>query len=144
MVMRVQKRDGEFENVSFDKIMNRISSLCNEPGLDKLNIDPTIIAQKICSEIYDGVETSKLDILSSEVSISLYSKNLDFKELASRIVTSNHHKNTIGKFSEVMSNLHNFISHGVAKPLINKEIYDLIMNNAEAIDAKVDYVRDYK
>ena len=65
MVMRVQKRDGEFENVSFDKIMNRISSLCNEPGLKELNIDPTIIAQKICSEIYDGVETSKLDILSS-------------------------------------------------------------------------------
>ena len=144
MVMRVQKRDGEFENVSFDKIMNRISSLCNEPGLKELNIDPTIIAQKICSEIYDGVETSKLDILSSEVSISLYSKNLDFKELASRIAISNHHKNTLGVFSEIMSNLHNFSSQGVSKPLINKEIYDLIMDNSEAIDNKIDYKRDYK
>ena len=43
--MRVLKRSGSFENVSFDKILNRIDSLCNDKNLRKLNIDPTIVAQ---------------------------------------------------------------------------------------------------
>ena len=42
----------------------------------KLNIDPTIIAQKVCSEIYDNVKTSQLDELFSQIAISMYSKIL--------------------------------------------------------------------
>ena len=75
-MMKVQKRNGSKENVSFDKIQNRIISLCIDPKLTRLNIDPTIVAQKVCSEIYDGVTTEELDILSSEIRISLYSKNV--------------------------------------------------------------------
>ena len=90
-MMKVQKRNGSYENVSFDKIQARLLTLCQEPNLKPLNIDPTIVAQKVCSEIYDGVTTEELDILSSEISISLYSKNVDYKHLASRIVVSNHH-----------------------------------------------------
>ena len=30
-----------------------------------LNIDPVLIAQKVCTEIHDGVKTSKLDELLS-------------------------------------------------------------------------------
>ena len=64
--MRVEKRNGEFEEVSFDKILNRIKLLCFSDDFDyKLNIDPTIIAQKVCSEIYNNVKTSELDKLSS-------------------------------------------------------------------------------
>lgn len=143
--MRVQKRNGDYENVSFDKILNRISSLCNEPGLKILNIDPTIIAQKICSEIHDKVSTTKLDILSSEVAISLYSKNLDFKELASRIVISNHHKNTSGNFSDIIYKLYNYISEdGTKKSLINENLYNLTMKNKDIINDKIDYKKDYK
>ena len=106
--MRVLKRSGSFENVSFDKILNRIDSLCNDQNLKNLNIDSTIVAQKVCSEIYDEVKTSDLDILSSQIAISLYSTNLEFKELASRIVISNHHKNTKNKFSTVIEELYNY------------------------------------
>ena len=75
--MRVQKRNGDLQEVSFDKILSRIRSLCiNDEFKTQLNIDPTIIAQKVCSEIYDKVKTSKLDELSSEIAISMYSKNL--------------------------------------------------------------------
>ena len=56
-MMKVQKRNGSFENVSFDKIQTRLLTLCQEPNLKPLNIDPTIVAQKVCSEIYDGVTT---------------------------------------------------------------------------------------
>ena len=102
-LMKVQKRNGKQEDVSFDKILNRIQALCSgEEFIYKLNIDPTIIAQKVCSEIYDNVKTSQLDELSSQIAISMYSKNPDYGKLASRIVVSNHHKRTISIFSDVI------------------------------------------
>ena len=93
--MRVLKRSGEYEEVSFDKILNRIKALSHsDEFLKKLTIDETIIAQKVVHEIYDGVKTSELDELSSQTSIAMYSQNPEFKILASRIIISNHHKNT--------------------------------------------------
>ncbi len=87
--MQVKKRNGTTEEVSFDKILNRIRLLCNSDEFDKkLDIDPTVIAQKVCTELYDGVTTSELDILSSEVAIALYSKHLDYSTLSSRIIIS--------------------------------------------------------
>ena len=56
--MRVEKRDGSIEEVSFDKITTRIVSLCNDIKLKPLtDIDPQLVAQKVSSEIYDGVKT---------------------------------------------------------------------------------------
>ena len=70
--MRVQKRNNDYEDVSFDKILRRIRSLCiGHEFSKKLQIDPTIIAQKVCSEIFDGVKTSQLDEQSSLTSISM-------------------------------------------------------------------------
>ena len=77
--MKVQKRNGMLEDVSFDKILNRIKTLSSSDEFkEKLDIDPTVIAQKVCSELYDGVTTTELDILSSEIAIALYSKHLDY------------------------------------------------------------------
>ena len=142
-MMKVQKRNGSLENVSFDKIQTRLLTLCQEPNLKPLNIDPTIVAQKVCSEIYDGVTTEELDILSSEISISLYSKNIDYKNLASRIVVSNHHKNTSGTFGNIVDRLHNYKKNGKGEPLINDDFYNLVQNNIELIENKIDYIRDY-
>ena len=100
--MRVLKRNGEYQDVSFDKILARARLLCCDPNLKRLEIDPTIIAQKVCSEIFDGVTTQKLDELSSEIAIAMYSKHPDYAELASRLVISNHQKMTSNKFSELL------------------------------------------
>ena len=51
--MRVTKRDGRLEEVSFDKVLRRIKILSNNLN----NIDPTVVAQKVCSRIYDKVTT---------------------------------------------------------------------------------------
>ena len=76
--MRVLKRNGDYEEVSFDKILNRIRSLSTSSEFDdKLSIDETIVAQKVVQEIYDGVKTTELDELSSQIAISLYSQNID-------------------------------------------------------------------
>ena len=142
--MKVEKRNGELVEVSFDKILCRLNALCSDPNLYQLSIDSSIVAQKVCSEIYDGVKTSELDILSSEVSISLYTQNIEYKELASRIVISNHHKNTKKEFSDVAEILYNYTRHGKLDPLINKEYYDRIMENKDEINNKIDYYLDYK
>tara|TARA_B100000282_G_scaffold279651_1_gene240179 strand:- start:304 stop:2868 length:2565 start_codon:yes stop_codon:yes gene_type:complete len=137
--MKVQKRNGNLEDVSFDKILTRIRLLCQSDEFSKkLSIDPTIITQKVCSELYDGVTTTELDILSSEVSISLYSEHLDYAELASRIIISNHHKK-IGQytFSDVVEKLYN-------NNVIEKYLFDLVQTNKVQINQKIEYSRDYK
>ena len=92
--MKVQKRNNNFEEVSFDKILNRIKLLCNsEEFSKKLDIDPTIIAQKVCSELYDGVTTSELDNLAAEIAATMTTTHPDYTQLAARISVSNLHKN---------------------------------------------------
>lgn len=62
--MYVVKRDGEHEDVHFDKITSRIQKLCY--GLDKKFIDPTQIAMKVISGLFSGITTYELDTLASE------------------------------------------------------------------------------
>ena len=142
--MRVEKRDGSIEEVSFDKITTRIVSLCNDVKLKSLTeIDPQLVAQKVSSEIYDGVKTVELDLLSSEIAISLYTRNVEYKELASRIAISNHHKNTKNTFSEKIIDLYNYTKAGEPKQLINTELYNIVTMYRERIDTYIDYYRDY-
>ena len=136
--MRVQKRSGDFENVSFDKILNRIQLLCDGKEFDtRLRIDPTIIAQKVVNEIYDGVTTEKLDELSSQIAISLYSTHTDYSQLASRLCISNHHKQTPDTMVSVCELLY---SEGI----IQEYLYKLVCDYSSDIENKIDYHRDYK
>ena len=135
--MLVQKRNGVTEEVSFDKILSRIKLLCSgEEFNTKIDVDPVLIAQKVCSEIYDGVKTSKLDELASETAISLYSKNPDYAVLASRIVISNHIKSTSNKFSDVVEKLY-------SKGILEDYLYDLVKNNKDLIDNEIKEKNDY-
>ena len=53
--MRVVKRNGEMEAVSFDKVTARIRGAC-----DGLSVNPTMIAQKVLGSIIDGIEFKKI------------------------------------------------------------------------------------
>ncbi len=135
--MRVLKRSGDYEEVSFDKILNRIRSLSTSSEFnDKLSIDETIVAQKVVQEIYDGVKTTELDELSSQIAISLYSQNIDFKKLAGRIVISNHHKNTLDTFSEKVELMHQ-------KSLLADYFYDFVQKYKTQLDDAINYQLDY-
>ena len=137
--MRVIKRSGEYENVSFDKILNRITSLSiDNPPLNEINIDASSVAQKVIQELRDNVTTKELDVLSSQVAIAMYSKHPDYAKLASRIVVSNHHKNTLDTFSDKVEKMFQ-----VEKPLVNEQFYELVKNNRVLIDSKIDYDKDY-
>lgn len=137
--MNVIKRNGDIEEVSFDKVLNRIRILSND-----LKVDFFDIAQKVCTRIYNNVKTSELDELAAHICSSLIVENPDYGTLAARISISNHQKNTSPSFSETCYILYtNKDIHGVLNPLISDELYDIVMKNKEKINNYIDYTRDF-
>lgn len=138
--MKVIKRDGRHESVSFDKITTRISKLSN--GLDR--VDPVLITQKVVSQIYNEVKTSQIDELAAEISYNMSTLNPQYEKLAARIAISNNHKNTSPSFSETIQILYdNRDVNGKSTPLIADDVYKIIMKNKEKINSSIDYEKDY-
>ncbi|MCC5931816.1 MAG: ribonucleoside-diphosphate reductase subunit alpha [Cyclobacteriaceae bacterium] len=142
--MYVIKRDGRRESVKFDKITSRIEKLC--AGLDMNYVQPVEVAKKVISGLYDGVSTQQLDDLAAETCASLTSVHPDYALLAARIAISNLHKTTSQSFSNTMKRLFTYISPktGENAPLLSKEVYGIIKQNASTLDAAIDYQRDFQ
>jgi len=137
--MRVIKRNDEMEDVSFDKVLNRLKNLSSG-----LTIDVSEIAQKVCSRIYDGVKTYELDELAAYLCSSMSIEHPDYSVLASRIIISNHHKNTSPSFSETIHILYNNKdNHDNQIPLVSDELYNIVNKNKEKLNTYIDYQRDY-
>jgi len=137
--MRVIKRNSEMEDVSFDKVLNRLKNLSNG-----LTIDVSEIAQKVCTRIYDGVKTYELDELAAYLCSSMSIEHPDYSILASRIIVSNHHKNTSPSFSETVHILYkNVDNHDSHTPLVSEELYNIVIRNKEKLNTYIDYQRDY-
>ena len=137
--MRVIKRNEEYEDVSFDKVLMRLKKLSSD-----LNINVSEIAQKVCTRIYDGVKTCELDELAAYLCSSMSIDNPDYSTLASRIIISNHHKNTSPSFSETVQILYdNKDIHGEKSPLVSEELYDIVCKNKEKLNNYIDYQRDF-
>lgn len=136
--MRVIKRGGECEDVSFDKVLNRIKILSKD-----LSVDVYDVSQKVCSRIYDQVKTSELDELAAHICSSMIVDNPDYGTLASRIIVSNHHKNTSPSFSETIVALYNNMVEGERCPLVTDVLYEVTMKNKEKLNSYIAYERDY-
>jgi len=138
--MRVLKRDGTHEDISFDKVRRRIQMLCKGLGA----VDPDSISQRVISRIYDGVRTSELDELAAQMCATLVTDHPDYEVLASRLITSNHHKNTSPSFSEAMGLLYNALDvQGKRNPLISDELWKIVETHKTKLNTVVNYERDY-
>jgi ribonucleoside-diphosphate reductase alpha subunit len=141
--MYVIKRDGDKEEVKFDKITSRIRNLCE--GLNPEYVDPVKVTQKVVEGVYPGVTTSDLDTLAAETCAYMSQFHPDFSILAARIAVSNLHKNTIQNFSEVVKLLHSVCDKaGRRAALVSDEMLQIIETHGEKIDAAIDYTRDYQ
>ena len=139
--MRVTKRNGELQEVSFDKILERVKKLGKEAGI---NINYSSLVMKVIDQIYDKISTAKLDELAAEQCASLSTNNPDYATLAARISISNHQKNTDSVFSNVMKGLYEFKDiHNNSYPLVSKLLWDFTNLYSEQIDSMIDYNRDY-
>ncbi len=141
--MYVEKRDGRKEAVKFDKITARIVKMCY--GLDPL-VSPESVAMKVIEGLFDGVTTTQLDNLAAEVAAAKTIDHPDYALLASRIAVSNLHKETKKTFSDVMSDLYNYIDPktGENAALLSEEVYQIIQDNKEKIDSSIIYDRDFR
>ena len=141
--MYVVKRDGRRESVKFDKITSRVEKLCY--GLDLKYVQPVEIAKKVINGIYDGVTTQELDNLAAETAATLTVKHPDYAKLAARIAISNLHKKTSKSFSNTMKRLYTYVDPitGENAPLISKEAYKVIKENAALLDSTIIYDRDF-
>jgi len=141
--MFVEKRDGRREPMMFDKITARIRKLCY--GLNDL-VDPVKVAMRVIEGLYDGVTTSELDNLAAEIAATMTTSHPDYAKLAARISVSNLHKNTKKSFSEVMTDLYEYVNPRTNQrsPLIADDVYEVIQQNKELLDSTIIYNRDFQ
>jgi len=136
--MQVTKRNGELEDIAFDKILRRIKTMG-----DKIQINYSSLAMKVIDQLYNKISTSKIDELAAQQCASLSTQHPDYAILASRIIVSNHHKNTEGSFYNVMEKCYK-------GSLISEELWNILNYDSEKkeeiekmIDDKRDYLIDY-
>lgn len=135
----VIKRDGRREEVQFDKVKQRIKNKSN-----LLNVNPTLIAQRVCTRIYDGVSTAELDELAAQICTSFMTEHPDYGELANRIIISNNQKTTPNTFIGAMELLYNNVDGlGKRNPLVSEKLWQLCETYGDKIEGEIDYSRDY-
>lgn len=141
--MLVVKRDGRRESVKFDKITARIDKLSY--GLDSGFVEPIDVAKKVIEGLYDGVSTQDLDNLAAEIAATMTVSHPDYAKLAARIAISNMHKTTSKSFSNTMKRLYTYVDPKTNEnaPLISKEVYGIIKQNAATLDSTIIYDRDF-
>ena len=139
--MKVTKRNGIIEDIAFDKILKRIKKLGQEANIQ---LNYSSLAMKVIDQLYDKIETTKIDELAAEQCASLSTQHPDYANLAARIIISNHQKNTEPLFSNVMRNLYEFKDiRGNNKPLIADNVWNFINKYQKRINTMIVHDRDY-
>ena len=139
--MRVTKRNGELEEIAFDKILTRIKKLGQEAGI---HINYQQLVMKVIDQLYDKISTTKIDELAAEQCASLSTLHPDYGTLAGRIIVSNHQKNTDSNFSNVINQLFNFHDiHNNHSPLVSQELYSFVRQYSDELNNMIVHDRDY-
>ena len=132
--MKVIKRNGDEVPMLFDKVTARLRKLCEAgPHGPKLDVQPDRVAQKVFSNMYDGINTSAVDSLSADVAIDLMTENPDYETLATRVAVSDMHKTSPLCFSTCALALH-------AKGYVSDQFIKCVLLD---LDAEIDHSRDY-
>jgi ribonucleotide reductase alpha subunit len=99
---------------------------------------------KVIDQLYDKIETTKIDELAAEQCAALSTQHPDYATLASRIIISNHQKNTDPIFSNVMMTLQEFTdSKGQNKPLVSQKLWGFTEHFSKEINEMIVHDRDY-
>jgi ribonucleoside-diphosphate reductase alpha subunit len=140
--MYVIKRNNKKEIISFDKILKRIKTLGKEFKLN--NIIYAQVAMKVIDQLYDNIQTTKIDELTAEQCASMASTHPDYTMLASAIAISNLHKNTSDSFYDTIKKLYDFLDvNNKNYKLISENLIKNIEDNKELIETLIDYKKDF-
>ena len=127
----VTKRNGDRVPVSFNEVLTRIQKLAD--GLEHVNTD--LVAQKVCTQIQDGIKTSELDEFAAEVCAMMQARfHPNYGKLAARLVIDNHQKKSP---SRLIDSAQVLFDEGV----ISVDYY-MIAQNLD-LESMIDYSRDF-
>jgi ribonucleoside-diphosphate reductase alpha subunit len=127
----VIKRNGTREPVSFDQVLKRIQGLAD--GLEHVN--PDLVAQKVCSQISDGIKTSELDTFAAETCAMMQARHHpNYGKLAARIVIDNHQKNTPATLADSAFVLFD-------EDIVHEDYHRVALN--PKFETMIDYKRDF-
>lgn len=125
----VTKRNGDRVPVSFNEVLTRLQRLAD--GLDHVN--PDLVAQKVCSQIQDGIKTSELDEFAAETCAMMQARHHpNYGKLAARILVDNHQKMN----SQTMF-------HIVNHPMYSEEYRDLVKTHWPTYTSMMSWERDF-
>ena len=137
-IMYVVKRNGNNENMQFDKITKRVEKLCY--GLDMKYIDPASVTLKVMSGIYPGITTRQLDDLAAETAAFMSTSHFHYSTLAARICASNLHKETTESYIKLVTKMRNYV-HPKTKdsaPLVSEELLQVVSKYENKIQETLD------
>ncbi len=133
--MSVIKRNGVVEDLSYEKIVQRIKQLC----YDDLDIQCSSLVMKIINQLHHNIPTTKIDELIAEQCASMGVHHYDYSTLASRIIISNHQK-------EVSSSILTFVNKvydNKDNNYLSENYYNYVVKHYEFLDSITDHSRDF-
>lgn len=135
----VIKRDGERQDISFDKILKRLTRLVDGTsiGQPKLDLNPSTLSQRVIQELIPGIETTKLDQIAANIAAYGASENIEMTTLAARILISDLHKRTNSSFVETMTAFNKW-------DMLNPEFYKAVLKHGSKLDEMIIHGNDYK
>lgn len=137
--MFVIKRTGAKEPVAFEKVQDRITK-----AAEGLAVNAVKVAQGVLTRIIDGITTTELDTIAANLAFAWSTTNPDYATLASRIAVSNHQRNTPATMLEAVERLDAVLDRtGKPASLLDPTFLTTVRENAIAIEARIDYDRDY-
>lgn len=132
--MQIIKRNGTKQNISFDKIIARISGICNQLNLDR--IDPIKIAQMTIQGVYNNMHTRELDFYAAQKCSEMIIDDIQYGRLAGGLCMSNLQKETSDNFMTTTDRLYKL-------NLITPKYYNIVKKNQYYLKQIIDYDRDY-
>ena len=126
----VTKRNGQPEILYYDKIVQRLQQL-----YPNSSIQYGALVLKVIDQLYNYIQTSKIDELMAELCASMGTHHSDYSKLAGLISISNHHK-------EVDESLLVYVDT-IDKEYISETYTYIIKKHNDYFNSFIDYKRDY-
>jgi ribonucleoside-diphosphate reductase alpha chain len=126
-MMRVRKRNGDFEPVDVNKIVRAVGRCCQ--GLN--SVDALRVATKTISGLYDGATTRELDSLSIQTAASLIVEEPEYSRLAARLLITFIDKEVANQEIQSFSQS---IASGFKQGLINERTAKFVKANARKLN----------
>jgi len=144
----VLKRDGTRKEMDCAKIQNRLKYLAygypskNESfqlaSLD--GVDVGMLTIQVIRSVVNNISTTQIDEEAAKICSELAQVHPDYSILASRIIISNHHKNTrMFSFMGVTDTLY----RNPQTNLLSRNHYKFVERNHVALESMIQYDRDY-